>query len=342
MTFSHLFSNNTPPQSDNSADNPNNKPLDCITVGRANVDCYPDEGAPLDQARTYHVYVGGSPANIAAGISRHGLNAGIITRVANDKHGHFVRNYLSSMFGVDVSQVQLDTQGNNTSLAFAECRPDATTIMYRHNVADLWLDPSSISEKYIALSKSIFISGTALTISPSREAVMKTIEYAKANKVVCAMDIDFRPYGWASMEEAAEVMSVAAQCCDIIIGTRDEFEVSGVPVSMTDEACARAFLDNKAHIVIVKHGAKGSQCFYKDDQDISSIEGRVYPVDIKKPYGAGDAFASTFLSAIIKGTHIDHALNMAAAAASINISGTSCTEAMPTEQEITEFLAQYP
>lgn len=320
---------------------PQGRDIDCITIGRANVDCYPDEGETLDKARHYNVFVGGSPANISAGIARHDLKAAIITKVAKDAHGAFVVNYLSQNFGIDVSHIIYDESGARTSLAFAECRPDADVIMYRHNVADLNLEASEIDEHFIARSKSVFISGTALTFEPSRAAVLQTLEYARKHGVVCAMDIDYRPYGWESPELASQVLTDVAGKCDIILGTRDEFEVSGAPNDISDEKCADYFLQQSASLVVVKRGKDGSLCIYNEQDKFVKIEGTVYLVDMKKPYGAGDAFASTFLSMLIKGSDISTALQYAAASASINISGVSCTEEMPTEQEIESFISKY-
>jgi len=64
-------------------------------------------------------------------------------------------------------------------------------IMYRNKAADLSLDVSDIDEEYIKLSKLLFISGTALAASPSREAVLKAVELAvKAANGESVSDVD--------------------------------------------------------------------------------------------------------------------------------------------------------
>ena len=56
--------------------------LDLVTMGRAIVDIYGEQiGCRLEDVSTFAKYVGGCPANIAIGVSRLGLNVGMITRV---------------------------------------------------------------------------------------------------------------------------------------------------------------------------------------------------------------------------------------------------------------------
>lgn len=314
--------------------------LQCVTVGRANVDFYPREGEHLNKARYYDVFVGGSPANIAGGLSRLGIRTGILTRVADDDHGKFVVDYLSQQFGIDTSQVQFDSSGAKTSLAFAERRPDAVTVMYRNNVADLQLSDTEIDKDYIRHASTIFISGTALTECPSRDTIFKILEYAREYHTLVVLDIDYRPYGWRSSHEVKEVLTHVISQCDIVIGTRDEFEKAGVSMNVSDEECGTSLLAQHAKLVVIKHGSQGSFCIYKDEHGTVAVcEGKVFPVTVKKPYGAGDAFASGLLGCLIKGHTVAHALEYAAASASINITAHSCIEAMPTEQEITEFIS---
>lgn len=316
---------------------PQNRKYNAITAGRANVDFYPPIGVDLDQARAYDVYVGGSPANISAGIAKRGLKAAIITRVADDLHGRFVYNYLQNL-GIDVSQVQFDKSGAKTSLAFAERKTDSRLCMYRHNVADLHLNANEVQSDFIAQAQALVITGFALTQEPSRQSNFKLLSQAKASGTIAVMDIDYRPYNWVSAQEAAQVTSMAARLCDILIGTRAEFEVAGAKKTDSDYECAQRFIDNGSQLVILKRDKEGSTAFTADG-DI--IENGIYPVDMLKPFGAGDAFAANLLASLLTEVDLKNALKDAAAAASINISGISCTEAMPTTGELKKFQQKY-
>ncbi len=53
------------------------------------------------------------------------------------------------------------------------------------------------------------------------------------------------------------------------------------------------------------------------------------PARVYKTLGAGDSFYGTFIAKLINGHPIDEALEYVAAAASITISGKSCSDSMP-------------
>ena len=52
-----------------------------VAFGRATIDLYANEIGPMENAVTFHKYVGGSPANTAVAMSRLGLSVGYIGKV---------------------------------------------------------------------------------------------------------------------------------------------------------------------------------------------------------------------------------------------------------------------
>ena len=57
---------------------------DVVAFGRATIDLYANEIGPMENAVTFHKYVGGSPANTAVAMSRLGLSVGYIGKVSDD------------------------------------------------------------------------------------------------------------------------------------------------------------------------------------------------------------------------------------------------------------------
>lgn len=101
-------------------------------------------------------------------------------------------------FGVNIDNVIRDTDGARNCLAITEILSPAKSgsVLYRDQVADLNLTYSDISESYLAQSKLLLVSGTALSRSPSREAAFLAAYYARKHNVAVALDIDHRPYTW--------------------------------------------------------------------------------------------------------------------------------------------------
>ena len=68
---------------------------DLILLGRIAIDFNPlDYYKTLAESGTFRKYVGGSPANIAVGLSRLGKKCGFLARISHDRFGEFVVNFL--------------------------------------------------------------------------------------------------------------------------------------------------------------------------------------------------------------------------------------------------------
>ena len=115
--------------------------------------------------------------------------------------------------------------------------------MYRNCIADLQLSVDDIDEDYIKQSKAILISGTALAESPSREAALKAVMLAKKNDTKIIFDIDYREYNWKSEDEISIYYSMVAREADIIMGSREEFDLTEklIQPGRTDEETAAAW-----------------------------------------------------------------------------------------------------
>ena len=155
--------------------------FDLIAIGRACIDLNANEyNRPMEETMTFTKYVGGSPANIAIGSSKLGLKAGFIGKIPDDQHGRFIESYMRGV-GIDTSNMVVDQEGHKTGLTFTEIKSpeECSILMYRDEVADLYLHQSEVSEDYIKKAKILLVSGTALAKSPSREAVLKAVSLAK-------------------------------------------------------------------------------------------------------------------------------------------------------------------
>ncbi|MDO4814683.1 MAG: 5-dehydro-2-deoxygluconokinase [Gemella sp.] len=315
-----------------------NKNLDVICVGRATIDLNPNEmNRTLDKVKSFNMYLGGSPANLSIGLSRLGNRVGFIGRVSDDQFGDFITSKLSSE-GVDVSKIVRTKGRENLGLTFTEMKSEteSSILMYRNNAADLSLHVDDIDEEYIKSSKIILISGTSLSASPSREAVLKTLMLAKKHNVTVVFDVDYREYSWANKDEISIYYSVVARDSDIIIGSREELELTGSILNqsdLTDKEIANYWLEKNSKVVVIKHGKKGSVAFSKEGEEYSTPS---YPAKVLKSFGGGDAHGSAFLTCLLKGESLEKALHYASAAASINIGSHSSSENLPTFEAIEE------
>lgn len=318
----------------------NNRRLDLIAMGRLCIDLNANEiNRPMEETLTFTKYVGGSPANIAIGTARLGQKTGFIGKVADDQMGRFIVEYLKKN-NIDTKGVVTDHSGAVTGLAFTEIKSpdDCSILMYRDNVADLKLHPSEVDEEYIKQSKALLISGTALAKSPSREAVFVALEYAVKHDVTVFFDLDYRPYSWTDEAETAVYYNIAAEKCDCIIGTREEFDMMEKLLNITesdDHYTASRWFSHRAKLVVIKHGGSGSIAYTKDGH---SYKGGIFRTNVLKTFGAGDSYASAFIYGLMNGKTVADAMKMGSASASLVISRHSCSDAMPTEEELLNHL----
>lgn len=316
------------------------KPIDFVAVGRLCIDLNANEiNRPMEETSTFTKYVGGSPANICIGMARLGLKAGFVGKVADDQMGRFIVRYLTDN-GIDTRNVVTDRTGAVTGLAFTEIKSptECSILMYRDNTADLKLEANEVQEEMVAAAKLLLISGTALAQSPSREAVFQALEYARRHGVVVAFDLDYRPYTWTSDEETAAYYNLAAEKCDIIIGTREEFDMMErfeSHLAHNDSQTAAKWFDYKAKIVIIKHGKEGSIAYAKDG---SSHRAQSFQAKVIKTFGAGDSYAAGFLYGLLQGWPIGRCMTYGSAAAAIVVSSHSCSDAMPTADQVNRFI----
>lgn len=315
------------------------KPLDFIPIGRIAIDFNPtDMYMSLSESANFNKYVGGSPANIAVGLARLGCKVGFCGCVSADQFGDFVVNYFNKE-GIDTSHVTRAKNGENLGLTFTEIlsKEKSSILMYRDNVADFCLEADDIDEDYIASAKAIIISGTALAKSPSREACLKAMFLAKKNNTRIVFDIDYREYTWESMDEISVYYSIVSQNADIIIGSREEFDlterIAGVKTS--DQESAKYWQSFGAAICVIKHGKEGSTA-YTNDGKFYSI--KPFPAVKLKGFGGGDGYGSSFLYSLLQGKEIIEALEFGSASASILISAHSCSDAMPTSTAVKKFI----
>jgi 5-dehydro-2-deoxygluconokinase len=319
-----------------------NKPLDFIAIGRLCVDLNANEiNRPMEETMTFTKYVGGSPANICIGMARLGMKTGFIGKVADDQMGRFIVQYLHRN-GIDTSNVVTDHTGAVTGLAFTEIKSptDCSILMYRDNVADLLLEAGEVPEAYIAKAKVLLISGTALAQSPSREAVFQSLDYAKKHGATIIFDIDYRPYTWKSTEETAVYYNLAAEKCNVIIGTREEFDMMESfekEERYNDQKTAGKWFNYSAQIVVIKHGKDGSIAYTRDGKSHTAA---IFPAKVIKTFGAGDSYAAAFIYGLMNQWSVEKSMEFGSAAASIVISSHSCSDAMPTAEQVKAYITK--
>ncbi len=308
-----------------------------IVFGRAGMDIYADPvGTRSEDAESFHADLGGSSANICAGLVKLGSQAGLVTSVSDDAVGRFCLNRLKH-YGVDTRYVRSVGGEARTSLAVYESvLEDFQNVIYRNGAADFQVTEADMDAVDLAPWGALVTAGTVFAAEPSRGATFHAFANARAAGLPVIFDIDYRPYSWPSPQVAAEVLSRAGAESDMIVGNDEEF---GFMAGGIEKGLDKAReLAAGGRVVIYKMGHEGAITLTGGEE----IRTGIYPVTAVKPNGAGDSFMAGLLAGLAEGRDMREAVMRGSACASIVVSQPGCAPAMPTTAELDAFLVAHP
>ncbi len=307
--------------------------MDVCVLGRIGYDLYAVEhNRPLAEVEHFSRHLGGSSGNIAVGLARLGLRAGIISCLGKDALADYLLRVLREE-GVDTRHVQM-AEDYNTSLCLTEVSPPDRfpQVFYRRQPADTQVVVGPAERAYIQQARMFVTNGTSLSASPGREATIDGLKTAKKAGLRTVLDVDYRASSWPSPEEAGRQARAVLPWVDVVLGNEDELAL----LSGKREARAQveAVLDCGAELVVRKLGAKGVEAHTCHE----SFSAPPCPTRVVSTIGAGDGFAAGFLYALDRGLLLEECLRYGNAAAAVVVSRVSCSDAMPNLEELGEFL----
>lgn len=303
--------------------------MDAIILGRIGYDlCAEQHNVPLSRVRTFSRYLGGSSGNMAVGLARLGVSAGIISCLGQDSLSEFLIDFLKTE-QVDTSHVHT-VPGYLPSLCLTEVTPPDhfPQVFYRHDAVDTKLQVDDADMRYVASGRMFITNGTSLCASPSRESTYRALEAAHRAGCRVVLDVDFRSMSWSGPEAAGGAIRLALPFVDILIGNQPELKLVAGVDSLDD--ATEWLRKSGVRTLVSKLGEQGTRVWTGD----GSVFLPPYKVDVMTTIGAGDGFASGFLYASLQGFPIEECLHYGNAAAAIVVSRLSCSEAMPTLAEV--------
>ena len=309
-----------------------------LVIGRVGMDLSPDPpGTRTRDAECMMVAMGGSSANIAAGLVKLGCQSALVTSVSDDAVGWYCEGQLDA-YGVDRSYVSRIRGEERTSLAVYETRlEEHQSVIYRNNAADFRMTIEDVEAVDYSAFGALITAGTVFAAEPSRSATFRAFELAKAAGLPIIFDVDYRPYSWPSPQIAAEVLSRAGALSDIIVGNDEEFGFMAGDIAQGLDK-ARELAASSAAVVVYKMGAEGAVTL----ADGTETRTGIFPTEAVKPTGAGDSFMAGFLAALADRHTMHDAVLRGSACASIVVAKPGCAPAMPNTAELEAYLASHP
>ncbi len=308
--------------------------LDLVAIGRAGVDLYSlDYGVPLEEAKRFAKYVGGTAANTVVGGARLGLKCSLVTRVSDDELGSFVVSFIEKE-GVDVSHVKRDRE-RKTGIVFAEVLPgrDGRFIFYRENAADLQVTDSDVGGNLLKGTRALLTTGTGLSSEPSFTTVLDAERSARRLGKKVILNLDWRPTLWtAQTRDRISRYRKAIQEADLVVGNDREYMAATGQADL--ESAISAMPKAAEKMVVITRGEAGSEV--RTGGRTCTAQG--FRVPLVKGLGGGDGFIAGFIFGHLSGWSPEGSATFGNAVGAIVVTGHACSESMPRLRQVVSFL----
>jgi fructokinase len=269
-------------------------PVDVLSFGEALIDFFPERpGIPLVDCDVFHRHLGGAPCNLAVGLARLGVRAGLMTLVGRDDFGRFVRERLSDE-GVDVRGIGTHASCK-TGVTFVSVANDGARsfLFFRHPSADLAISPADVDEELVANATIFHTGSSTLSREPARAATWKALAAARRAGRVITSDPNWRVHLWDDPDAARPLLLELLAQCDLVKLSEDELEpLVGVAEV---EAAARAVRSLGCGVVVVTLGERG--CWFDAPAGAGHVDGE--RVEVVDTTGAGDGFVAGLLASVL-------------------------------------------
>lgn len=266
------------------------RPFDVLCAGEALVDFLPEErGQRLREVERWTRCAGGSPANVAIGVSRLSGRSAFLGVVGEDEFGSFLRGALAAE-GVDVRWLR-HTAEARTGIVFVSLASDGERSFtdYRKPSAELLLSPADAELADPGLARVVHVTTSSLLRPQARAAVRRLMIRAREAGCLVTCDPNMRPGFWGDDAALRSALDELLPLADVIKLAEDELELC---TSERDPGrAARSLLERGAKLGIVTRGARG--VIWARGERLGEVEAPA--VEALDSTGAGDGFDAGLL-----------------------------------------------
>lgn len=313
-----------------------NKKLDIIIIGAAIVDLplrpvsreifdvvsYPVDGIAMT--------IGGDALNESTIITRLGHKVGLMSAIGVDVAGSFVLSHCHNN-GIDTTYIKQDPE-KTTSINVGLVQADGERTFITNRQGSLWkfcaddLDMSALKNAKILSFASIFNNPLF-----DNDAMVKVFKKAKEEgMMICADMVSPR------LNETLEDIKEALSYVDYFF---PNFEEASEMAGESEEAKVADILYNcGVKNVIMKIGKRG--CYIRNAQG-AMIVPACKDVTAIDTIGAGDNFASGFITALLDGKDLKECAIYANCTAAVSVQYVGATEGVQNKDIVDEMLTKY-
>ncbi len=277
-----------------------NERFDVVCLGELMVDFIASGQQRLAEAIQFRRYPGGSAGNVAAGVSRLGKTACIVTRLGTDPFGDFLLETMQTL-NVGTASVSRDPK-RRTGIAFISLNAQRVPeyVFFRHPCANTYLARQHVPLRTLRNAHVLYTSSMALVAKPLRTTCFSAVHYARRAGVQVAFDVNLRASLWRTSSEAQWEIRRLLRLVDILkIDVRElEFVLHN---SRAQNARWEAIFDYAPNLrlLALTDGRKGSILASSRTVYERIAAAKVPEERVVDTTGAGDAYMAALLARTI-------------------------------------------
>lgn len=186
-----------------------NTDYDLIGLGEVMLRLSPPDKEKISQSETFVKNAGGSELNVVSGAAMLGIRSAIITKLPENKMGHFIRNKIRYGNVSDDYIIYDHSPEKRLGIYYYEsgAYPRKSSVIYdRANSSVCSLSLSDLPSDIYDKTKIFHVSSITMALSPSlKETTLELIKRFKEAGTYISFDVNYRASLW-SEEEAREVV----------------------------------------------------------------------------------------------------------------------------------------
>jgi ribokinase len=226
--------------------------------------------------------LGGSVCNSAVVLNKLGQDTALFGALGDDVWANFVLQELSQTQVNSDFLFRKDEKG--TGLIFIAVLPNGERTMFSYRGANTTIKPQDLPEDILSGVGLVQFSGYAFMESPQKDTALRLLEMARSASIPCCMDTGLDP-----VIHQPEMIHEVISKLDLLITGGQEAELLTGKRDHRDQANALLSLGMKQ--VAIKLGGSGAMLGWQNGLEEKSA----FPVEVKDPTSAGDAFSAGLL-----------------------------------------------
>jgi fructokinase len=248
-----------------------------------------------DGPRSYTAHPGGSPLNVAVGLARLGQPTALLARLSPDAFGRVLREH-AERNGVDLSAAVTATEPTTLAVVSLDSDGRATYDFYITGTADWQWQAQELSQ--LPAGTTVLHTGSLAAWTPPGDAVIQAlVEQVRASTtVLISYDPNIRARLLGTPEQGRVKVERSVGQAHVVKASDED--VSWLYPDRDVDQVAADWLTLGALLVVITRGGDGASAYRRGHPTLHRRARRIELVDT---VGAGDAFMSGLLGAIVSG-----------------------------------------